>query len=182
MLSDLSRLYLGVHISQRLCILCRNNDTARVSVDTVAQRRGEGLLLVGIVLSLAVKIRLDMHYEGVLSPLVVLMDKHSGALIEKHYIIVLIENIELGSYTAQRSVVLFGIIEKLVSYKELYLVTLAKYIFLLRSLTVDLYLLRPDALIHHRRWQALDCLGEKLVKPLPRVILAYDQYLHKILQ
>ena len=97
--SDLVVLDLFVHHAKRFGVLCRDHDATRVSVDSVAERRGKGLLLLGIVLTLLIQIRLDVHDQGVLFCTVILMHEHTGALVAQNDIVVLIDDVKLGRDT-----------------------------------------------------------------------------------
>ena len=121
-LSDLVVFYLLVHNAQSLGILCRDNDTSRVSVDTVAKRGSKGLLGIGVILALLIEICLDMHYEGILPCAIVLVDKHPGTLVAKNYIVILVNYIQLWRDSGKCAVVPFGRAEELVTDEELYLV------------------------------------------------------------
>ena len=172
--------YFFVHNAQSLGVLCGDNYTARIAVNTVAQRRGKGLLRFWVILSLLAKISLKVHSKGVVRPLGILVNKDSRALVEKHNIFVLVKDIQLRGDSCKCTVILFGGIEKLLSYEKLYGVALAKHIFLLCSFAVDLYFFGSYKLIHHRRGQTLDSLRKKLVKSLTRIVFVYRYFSHKI--
>ena len=117
------------------------------------------MLTPRIVFALLTEIRLDVHYQGILPRIAVLVNENSGALVKQHYILVLVENVELGCDSLKCARVLFGRVKEFFLDKELYLISLAKNILLLCALAVDLYLLGADELIHHRGRQALYRLG-----------------------
>ena len=165
--------YLLVHHAKRLGILCRDNDTARVAVYPVAERGSKGIFSFGIILARRGKICLYVHYKRVLLSVGVLVNEHSGALVEKHNILVLVNYIKLRLDARERARVVLRRIKKLISDKELYLVTLAEKIILLDSLAVYLYLFSSYVFIHKRLRQSLDSLREEFIKPLPRVVAVY---------
>ena len=70
-----------VHNAQCLGVLCRNNYTARVSVYSVTQSRRKGLLRLGIIFTVNVEIRFDMHNKRIIRTFGVLMNENSRALI-----------------------------------------------------------------------------------------------------
>ena len=93
-LVELTCLYLLVHHLQGDGIFSRDNEPRRVSVDTVAKRGSERILLTRNVIAFFIKIELYVVDERIQLLVLVGMDDQARRLIGDEYILVLIYNNE----------------------------------------------------------------------------------------
>ena len=101
-------LDLLVHDPQRLGVLGGDDDAAGVAVDAVAQGGGEGVLPLGVPLLLLIEVGLDMVDEGVDLLRLVGVDHQTGALVQQHQILVLVDDIQAGAEQGEEQIILPG--------------------------------------------------------------------------
>ena len=111
---QLVTLYFFIDGPQRLRIFCGDDNPSGVAVDAVAQRRGKGVLLLGVPLLFLVEVRLNMVDEGIDLLRFVCMDHHAGTLIHQQEIFVLVDNLQPGLKHGQEHVFLRGLVKKLI--------------------------------------------------------------------
>ena len=75
-----------------------------------------------------------------------------------------------------------SLVLELITDKELHRIPFLQNIALLGAGTVDLDLFCADVFVHQRHGQPLDCLGQKLIKSLPRIVLFNRNRAHSTLQ
>ena len=88
--------------------------TGEAVVDAVAQRRGEGVLPPGVPLPLLVEVRLNVVDEGVDLLRLVGVNHQTGALVQQHQILVLVDDIQAGAEQGEEQIILPGLVEELV--------------------------------------------------------------------
>ena len=157
-LIDLALLDLFVDDTQCLRCFCRDDDTAGIAVDAVAQRGREGMLLGGTVFALLVEIRLDVIDERVDILAVVGMDDQTRFFVAEDDIVVLIDDIELRGQTLLRIVGGDGF-KKFFLDKQLDRIALQQNLLLLGTFAVDLDLFEPDIFVHERGRHGLEVFG-----------------------
>ena len=168
-----------VHIPQRCGVFGGDDHAAGVPVDTIAKRRGKGLLGGGIVFALAIKIGLDMQNERVLSPVGVLVHQHAGALVENHQIFIFKHNRKLGADGAKRAgIALIGRVEKFVLYKKADLVPFGQKRVARCAFAVEFDLFGAQILIKQRERQAAHSLEQEFIQPLSRIVFPDRDNLH----
>ena len=113
-LVDLPIPDLLVDDPQGLGVFGGDDDAAGVAVDAVAQRRGEGVLPPGVPLPLLVEVCLNVVDEGVDLLRLVGVDHQTGALVQQHQILVLVDDIQAGAEQGEEQIILPGLVEELV--------------------------------------------------------------------
>ena len=113
-LVDLTIPDLLVDDPQGLGVFGGDDDAAGVAVDAVAQRRGEGVLPPGVPLPLLVEVCLNVVDEGVDLLRLVGVDHQTGALVQQHQILVLVDDIQAGAEQGEEQIILPGLVEELV--------------------------------------------------------------------
>ena len=108
-------LDLLIHDPQSLCGFCCDDYAAGISVDAVAQCRGEGIFLSGAPFPFLVQVSLDMVDQRTsVIRAVVGMNCQAGTLIHKQNMIVFIDNVQLRCGDSQISIVFSGFVEEFV--------------------------------------------------------------------
>ena len=169
---------LFVQDAQRLGVLRRDDDAARVAVDAVAQRGGKGIFLARLPLALLVEIGEQMVDERIdLLPLVG-VDDHSGGLIKQHDVFILIDDMQPWVDDREIDVLLARRFKELVVEVKLEPVALAQAVVALSAGSVDLDALEADVLLRQRGGQQGNGLAEKAVEPLIGVIFLDGKLSH----
>ena len=87
---------IGIHHPQGLGVLSGNDHPSRITVNTVTQGGRKGLLVGRNIVPLGGEVSLDVHDQGILPALGIIMHQHAGALVEEHNMLVLIYDVQLG--------------------------------------------------------------------------------------
>ena len=169
---------LFVQDAQRLGVLRRDDDAARVAVDAVAQRGREGVLLARLPFALLIEIGEQMVDERIdLLPLVG-VDDHSGGLIKQQNVLILVKDVQLWICDGEVDVLLARRFKELVVEVKLEPVALAQAVVALGAGSVDLDALEADVLLRQRGGQQGNGLEQKAVEPLVGVIFLDGKLSH----
>ncbi len=104
------------------------------------------------------------------------MDYHAVFLVQKHYVVVLVNNIQGGAY--RHKLGFPNGIEELIVQVHLNGISLTEPRRYFRALSVNLYTLVSYRLVHHALRKPRDSFQHKLVQPLTGIVAVYNKFFH----
>jgi len=179
LLYDLPVADLGGKDAQRLGVFGGDDDAAGVAVDPVAQRRGEGILPLGVPLPLLIQIGLHVVDEGVDLFRLIGVNHQTGPLVQQEDVFVLVENVQFGLEKGQEEVILPGLLEKFVVDIQLQHIAGLQPLIPLTALSVALDALDADVFLQQRDREQGHRLGKEAVQPLTCVIFSDGEFTHR---
>ena len=92
---NLTVFKLLIQNAQAFCVLCRNNDSARVSVDSVDKGGRKGVFILRVVFALFIKITLHSRNKSVIVFVFIGVRKQTDFFVEQENVFILINDIKI---------------------------------------------------------------------------------------
>ena len=162
LLIDSAAFYHFVHIAKRGGVLCGDDDTSGIPVNTVAESGRKGIFSLRIPLAPLIKVSFQVVKKSrtfrlvsfLLIALVAPVRQNARRFVQEDNIAVLINDVEARSKTRKLGGIRSGLFgKKLVGDKHFDRVSCVQYLFFLGTLPVDFYPFFPDKLIHKGKGQ-----------------------------
>ena len=175
-LFDLAAADLFIEDAQRLGVLRRDDDTAGIAVDAVAERGSKGVFLARPPLALPGEIGLDVGDERVVVPGARAVAQNARLLVGEKNVFILVDDGETRRADLEIGVILSELLKKLVADIQLKNVSLAQTGIAPGAFAVELDALETDVFLQQRLRQQGNGFSDKSIEPLACVV-AFDSKL-----